>query len=193
MDIVFFLTVILGLACPLAWLIKDEVKFRLVGAAIPFSWAVLNYAQGLIDSSLILFVISLRALTGLYLMRHNLKTKTVFASIFLVFFTAMLFKGYEDAYSLLPWFAACLTTLVQIYLSGIALRVTQSFGADGAWIVYDFARSAWGHLFEKSVSVLFNLWTIRGMLAEQKLLPNTEAVATPADLETTRAGVLKAN
>lgn len=116
------------------------------------------------DSSLILFVIALRALAGIYLIRHNIRTKTLFTSLFILFFTVMLVKGYEDAYSFLPWFAACLTTFVQIYLSGICLRLTQSLGADGAWIVYDFARGAWGHLFEKCVSVLLNLWTVRKIL-----------------------------
>lgn len=166
LDSISLLALLLGFACPFLWLVKDEVTFRLLGAVVPFGWAGLNYAQGLLDSSLILFVIGLRALAGLYLMKRSMALKSVFAGLFLVFFTAMLFKGYEDAYSILPWFAACLTTVVQIFMSGVALRLTQSIGADGAWIVYDVVREAWGHLYEKCMGVLFNAYTVRKMLRD---------------------------
>lgn len=158
------LSILLGLLSPLIWFVKDELKFRLLGALIPFLWAPLNYAQGLLDSALILYVISLRALCGIWLMHKSLKLKSFFSLVFVAFFTLMLFKGYENIYSWLPWFAACLTTVCQLFLTGVALRLTQSIGADGAWILYDWVNKVWGHLFEKTVGVLINFWTVSRML-----------------------------
>lgn len=168
MDYITFFNIVLGLLSPLIWFVRDEVKFRLWGAAIPFCWCVLNYSQGLLDSALILAVISLRALAGLWLMNKSLSLKNVFAFVFVGFFTLMMLKGYKDLFSLLPWFAACLTTLAQVYLSGVRLRVVQCVGADGAWIVYNIFNQVWGHLFEKSVGVLINIWTVRKMIQAEK-------------------------
>lgn len=168
MDYTLIAQVVLGLLSPFLWLVKDEKTFRLLGALVPFCWSALNFTMGLMDSALILFAIGCRALTGLALMGRGIQIKTFFAVGFCGFFTFMLLKGYEDYYSLLPWFAACLTTIVQIYLSGVALRLTQSIGADIPWVVYNIANSAWGHLFEKTVGIGFNLWTVRKLLKKQK-------------------------
>lgn len=169
MDIIATLNILLGLSSPLVWLVRNEIAFRLIGAALPLAWAGLNYAQGLMDSALILAVISARALVGLLLMNKGMTIKGIFAAVFIGFFTVMLFKGYKDIYSILPWFAACLTTLAQLYLTGVRLRMTQCIGADGAWIVYDVVNKVWWHLFEKSVGVVLNLWTVRGMLKASRL------------------------
>jgi hypothetical protein len=101
-----------------------------------------NALLGLTDAALILFVIGLRALTGFFLMGKSLSIKTFFAFIFVGFFTAMLLKGYKDPFSLLPWFAASLTTIVQLYATGITLRLIQSCGADGAWVAYNIVNNA---------------------------------------------------
>lgn len=168
LEYLTFFNLTLGLLSPLIWFVRDEVKFRLWGAAIPFCWCALNFAQGLLDSALILGVIGLRALAGLWLMNKGLQLKTAFTFVFVLFFTVMMIKGYEDLFSLLPWFAACLTTVAQLYLTGAKLRIVQCVGADGAWIVYNIVNQVWGHLFEKSVGVLINIWTVRKMIQAEK-------------------------
>lgn len=154
----------LAVLSPFLWLVKSEVYFRLLGAIVPLCWSGVSFYLGIYDGAIILLVISLRALCGLFLMGKSTRMKSTFALLFITFFTAALYQSYEDYFSILPWFAACFTTLCQLYLSGVRLRLTQSIGADGAWIMFNAANSAWGHLFEKIAGVLFNLWTVRTMV-----------------------------
>lgn len=173
MRTIDFIQIALAVVSPFLWLIKDEVHFRLIGAIIPLCWSAVSFNLGIYDGAIILLVISIRAFCGLYLMGKSSSIKTAFALLFIAFFTAALVRNYEDMFSILPWFAACLTTLCQLYLSGIALRITQSLGADGAWVVFNAVNSAWGHLFEKAVGICLNLWTVRSMI-EQKSLSNSK-------------------
>lgn len=153
------------LAClsPLVWLLKSDKAFRLTSAAIALFWAAYFFYMGLNTGGAVSLLIALRVLTGYALVNAPQKIKTTMSFLFIAAFIASTIVTYQDWTSLLPCFASCWATWAQLNLKGIKLRIWQCAGADSAWIIYDIANGAWGHLLAEIIGICFNIFTVSRM------------------------------
>lgn len=149
-----------------AYLLTSDRGFRRWSATGALLWGLMYALLGAWTAALTMAFTAFRTgISGWLSARLTMRPawqRHLLVAGFLLVFSLLALLSWQGPISLLPWLAACNTTIALFYLEQRRLRLALLISS-ALWISNDLLWHAWPALVAETISVLLNWRTLRGM------------------------------